>query len=190
MDEIAKEEYKHIFGLAIQIEQRMLQLFMLSVAVSVSLLSGICALLFSADIPERYSLLSTHLVLVPNLITVSAFILILSHRIALVRLSAYKSVFHEDKSELAGWGRRLHEFRKLKDSEAHDHIPITYWAILLVSLAIFVSLVMIEGKNHVYVLIGLVMVLPMAYFHYKWSNAVGDLQDYYDLWNVVKSKEV
>ena len=84
MDAIGKEEYKQIFTLAIQLEQRMLQIFMVSLVISVSLLSAISGVALTEKLViENYSI-GAYLALAPNLITYS---LIYSHFSASNRLS-------------------------------------------------------------------------------------------------------
>ncbi len=185
--DLAEEEYKQIFGLASQIEHRMLQIFGVSVAVSVSLLSAIGGLIFTGRGTQANGTIGLYLILIPNLFTIPSFSLILSHRIDLVRVAAYQKVFFENEEINVGWVTRLIKFRTHVKHESHDPIPLTYWAIMLISSAVFVFVTITSGLSYFHFISVPILILALWRIHASWRRVIPHmLQEYVDIWQKVK----
>ena len=172
MDDIAKEEYKQIFTMTSQLEQRMLQIFGLSLAVSVSIFSAIAVKIVMGSNESDLKILDIYLLLAPMLISIPAFSLLLAHRLDLARAAAYQKVFYESKSDYAGWVTRLNEYRKHSQSEGHDPMPLAYWSVSLLSSGMFLFFMISLSFSIAHLVVGIIPLLIMAKLQYSWSSVV------------------
>ena len=170
-DKLSEEEYKQIFGLTITIEERLMRIFLVSVAVSVSLLSATAGLIFSGKIPSEFEKWAMYIFLIPNMITMPAFNLILAQRIDLARAAAYQMVFYEESGTYAGWVRRLKVLRKnIVGPESFDTIPLTYWSILIVSAIAFITYVLAKNLCYFHFAILPVFAIIFVKLNISWGG--------------------
>ena len=190
MDDLGKEEYKNIFGFTITLEQRMLQIFLVAIVVSASLLSATIGIVLSGKLGVQFKEWGMYLILAPNLITVPAFNLILAQRIDLTRASAYQWVFYEDGSDDAGWVSRLHMLRsRSPDPEALDTIPMVFWAIFFISGGVFAAYVVLEHLSYYHFCVLPVVLLVLGQITYSWNSVIQNHRHYVAAWREVRSME-
>lgn len=188
MDKLAAEEYKQVFGFTITIEEKVIRIFLVSVAVSVSLLSATAGLIFSGKLPVEFESWAMYVLVILNMISVPAFNLILAQRIDLARAAAYQQVFYEENDTYAGWVRRLGKLRTIVGSpESFDTVPLTYWSILIISSVIFVAYVVIKDLPYFHLAIISIFVVMLARLNVAWSGKTRI--DYVSEWRKVLEEE-
>lgn len=184
------EEYKHISSAILEIDKRILQVFAVTIAVAVSLLSAVAGLVLGKQ-HGPVTVVLAYTALAPGVLVIAAFYLMLSQRLDMMRLGSYRRILFEERNQIEGWETQLEKFRKLEKIEANDPIPYTYWAVLLASGILFTyGIVEAEGSlYHSFMLVPLLLLLGRA--HYRWMRVVPtELSRYFDLWRkVIASKE-
>src|SRR6266511_2477461 len=136
-DKYSLEEYKYIAEAILEIDKRILQVFAVATAVSISLLSAVASLILGKQ-QGQITVVLAYAALAPDILVVPAFYLMLSQRLDMIRLGSYRQIFFEERNEIEGWETQLEKFRKLEKTEANDPIPYTYWTLFLASVALFV----------------------------------------------------
>jgi hypothetical protein len=148
------EEYKHIYTAIIEGEKQILQIFGGTIVVAVSLLSAVTGLILGRAGSQVTTMLA-YAALAPNLLVIPSFYLLLSQRIALMRMGSYRRVFFEEQNEIRGWETRLGRFRNLKNTESNDPISYSFWAVFCASAVLFGHGIFVSGtpSRHLFILV-------------------------------------
>ena len=181
------EEYKHIADAILDIDRRILQVFAVSIAVGVSLLSAVAGLALGGQ-QDQITVVLAYAALAPDFLVIPAFYLTLSFRIEIMRLGSYRRVFFEERNEIEGWETRLAKFRKLETREANDSVPYTYWAVFLASAILF-GYGVIQAQASLPHLFSLAIPFSLLLCaNYKWTCVVSkELPRHLSLWRKVSS---
>ncbi len=181
------EDYKQIWNAIIDVDKRILQVFGSTIVIAVSLLSAVAGLVLGKGAGDGMSIVFAYLGLAPSLILIPSFNLMLSQRIDIMRLGAYRRVFYEEQYAREGWEVHLYKFRNLEQKESNDPIPWSFWAIFAASAALF-SYGLIKTCASLWHLSFLVIpTIFLGTTHYKWSRVISKiLPKYVELWRKVQ----
>lgn len=133
------EEFKELRKEIMFLEKSVGQYSIAAIIASISLLSGVGAIIFKSDfnyINNSFPIVP-YFFLFPPLILVSILLILSSHRRDIHRIGTYIQVFIEENIFGDGWEVRLNQFRKINEGESLDHIPKVFWVIYLLSVALF-----------------------------------------------------
>ncbi|MBI5843750.1 MAG: hypothetical protein HZB23_03670 [Deltaproteobacteria bacterium] len=187
MDNVTRqlEESKHIDNAIIEIDKHILQILIASMTVAVTLLSAIGGLAIGKE-GVNVSIIHAYAALTPNLLIIPSFYLMLSQRIDMMRLGAYRRVFFEEQYKFDGWETRLGRLRIIEIKESNDPVPLIFWAIFFSSMSLFDYVILKCGAASFHLMVPLVPSLFIIYPHYQWRRVVTiDLPRYVELWREV-----
>jgi hypothetical protein len=176
------EEYKYIGTAITEVEKHILQIFGGTIVVAVPLLSAVAGLVLGKE-GTQVTIVLAYAALVPNILVIPSFYLLLSQRMNLIRLGSYRRVFLEEQNRIEGWETRLEKFRAREGSESNDPIPYTFWAVFLVSAALFFHGISKSSASLCHLSVLGVPIVFIAWCHHKWRGIVRkELPRYLALW--------
>jgi hypothetical protein len=180
------EEYKYIGTAITEIEKHILQIFGGTIVVAVPLLSAVAGLALGKD-GSQVTIMLAYAALAPNILVIPSFYLLLSQRMNLIRLGSYRQVFLEEQNGIEGWETRLEKFRAQEGTESNDPIPYTFWAVFLVSAALFFYGISKSNASLRHLFVLTVPIIFIGWCHHRWRRVVPkELPRYLALWRSKK----
>lgn len=170
-DKFYLEEFKVFTGAIFDIDKRVGQVFGFTIAASVSLFSWIAKFVIedqTSPVPLAY------VALVPNLIVLPAFFYLLAQRRDLIGFAAYLRLLERRlgvKGFQTGLGSEAGSLRvsKLRGGESNDPIPYSFWAIFLISAALFAYGINQRSGGPHHLLALTVPCVLLGLCHWKWK---------------------
>ena len=129
------EEYKQLFAYIVSCEKAGLQIFVVFVGTSLTVLSLVSRMALIDDATAHETV--RYLYLAPVLMNIVFSFLIVSNRRSIRRTGTYIEVFFEEENRGCKWEQRLTEFRGENTHETWDIVPLTYWILFTISAYLF-----------------------------------------------------
>jgi len=159
------------------IDRRIAQTFLATIAISGTLLSALAIEMF-----DRTSIWIAYACLAPTLLTFVAFAYLTSQRREVVQFGAYVRVL-ERLIGVAGFQTSLDVMRSQKGGEGNDHIPYSFWAVFILSASLYMFGLQASEAFWAHYLSLLLPASGLAFFHIGWYRVISrELVDLTRLW--------
>jgi hypothetical protein len=169
------EEYKELRAEIRQRESNMTQFLVVGLVANVTLISGVTAFYYNMykNTPNEMFPILSYLFLAPAVIIVPLLLILNSHRRDIRLIGSYIQVFYEETGYGPLW-EIAHDKRANynADREGHDFIPVTFWGLLLICLALYgYNLYLCSSITIYYLPIPLLIIMIMAATHMSYNSS-------------------
>ena len=186
------EEYK---ALRQEIDSRahlIIQIFTVSLSISVPLISGITFYVLKnfANIINQQNIIYPYIFLSPIIIFLPCYFLITSLRKDFFRCGTYIQVFLENENKFY-WETALDKFRESYNEESLDPISGAYGVLVIICVSLFWHFLYVASSLECQLLLALVITLVIfllfirVYMLYR-KIPTKTRKDYYNKWQTIK----